>query len=56
VAHRHRGITTGVAHHEVRAARAAAAAHRQGMRTEDITAAMGLPVTDIRAWLTSHTH
>jgi hypothetical protein len=42
----------GVAHYEVRAACAAAAANRRGMSHEDITPAMGLPVTDIRACLT----
>ena len=55
IAHRHHGITVGVAHYEVRAARAAAAAHRRGMSHEDIASAMGLSVADIRAWLTSPT-
>ena len=41
IAHRHHGITVGVAHYEVRAARAAAAAHSR-MSHEDIASAMGL--------------
>ena len=52
IAHRHHRITAGVAHYEVRAARAAAAAHRRGMTHEDIASAMGLSVADMRAWLT----
>ena len=52
IAHRHHRITVGVAHYEVRAARAAAAVHRRGMTHEDIASAMGLSVADMRAWLT----
>lgn len=51
IAHRHHGITVGVAHYEVRAARAAAAAHSR-MSHEDIASATGLSVADIRACLT----
>jgi hypothetical protein len=49
IAHRHHGITVGVAHYEVRAA---AVAHRRGMTYEDIASATGLSVTDVRACLT----
>jgi hypothetical protein len=52
IAHRHHGITVGVAHYEVRAARSTAAAHRRGMSHEDTASAMGLSVADIRACLT----
>ena len=50
IAHRHHGITAGVAHYEVRAARAAGAAHRRGMSHQDIAAAIGLPVADIHTY------
>ncbi|OKH73695.1 hypothetical protein EB73_06665 [Mycobacterium sp. SWH-M3] len=51
-ANRHHHITIGRAgHDEVRAARAAAAAHRRGMTYKQIADAMHLKTSDISAWL-----
>jgi hypothetical protein len=51
-ANRHHHITHGRAgHDEIRAARAAAAAHRRGMTYAEISTAMRLTSDDITCWL-----